>query len=86
MNYDFLMLSFNIYTHVYVSVEEKGEVFTHLQGVPKKGNISECCSDCCTARLILNLEYSFIIHSKMEIHTFVQSTELILSDIRELKN
>ena len=41
-----------------------------IQGVPKKRGISECYSICFTARLIWNLENSFLIHLKIDIHMF----------------
>ena len=58
---------------------------THT-GCPKKRGISECCSVCFTAHLILSLEYSFLIRWKREIHMIVPSTEPFLIDIREPRN
>ena len=58
-------------------------ILTHIQGVPKKRGISECCSFCSLTQLMLNLESSFLIHLKIEIHMFVQSTKLFLSYISE---
>ena len=55
-------------------------------GCPKKRGISECYSVWLAARLIWNLGYSFLIHLKIEIQIFVQSTKQFLSDIRELRN
>ena len=61
--------------------------FLHdIQGAPQKRGISECCTVCSTAQLMLSLEFSFPIHLKIEIHVFVPSTEPFLSDIRELRN
>ena len=51
-------------------------------GCPKKRGISECCSVCSTAQLMLNLESSFLIHLKIEIHMFMPNTELFLGDIK----
>ena len=59
---------------------------SHIQGVPKKRGISECHSVCSTAQLMLSLEFSFPIHLKIEIHTFVTSTEPFMSDVREQRN
>ena len=50
---------------------------------PKKRGISECGSVCSTAHLMLNLEYSFKIHLKIQIHMFAPSTKSFLSNIRE---
>ena len=52
-------------------------------GCPKKKGISKCCSVCSTAQLMLNLDSSILIYLKYEIHMFVPSTELFLSDISE---
>ena len=38
---------------------------------------------CSSAQLMLNLEFSFVIHLKIEIHMFAPNTELFLSNIRE---
>ena len=46
-----------------------------IQGFLKKRGISECYSVCFTAHLINTLEFVFLIHLKIEIHIFVQSTE-----------
>ena len=49
-----------------------------IQGVPKKG-ISEC-------PLMLNIEFSFLIHLKIKIQKFLLSTEPFLSDLRDSRN
>ena len=54
-----------------------------IQGVPKKRLISECCSVWSTAKFIMNLEFSFLIHLTIGIHLFLPSTETFLMDIRE---
>ena len=57
-----------------------------VQCVPKKRGISKCHSVCFTAQLMLNSEFSILIHLKIEINMFVPSTEPFLSDIREPRN
>ena len=63
----------------------KSPISTHT-GCPKKRGISDCYSVYFTALFIWNLDYSFLIHLKIEIHMFVPSTEPFLSDIREQRN
>ena len=58
----------------------------NIQGVPKKWGISECYSVCFTAHFLWSLEYSFLIHLKIEIHMFVPSKKTFLSNIREQRN
>ena len=57
-----------------------------IQGVPKKRGINECCSVCSTAQLVLNFEFSLLIHLKIEIYMLIPSTEPFLSGIREQRN
>ena len=64
-------------------VEYGKKIIFRLIGCPKKKGISDCCSVCPTAQLIMTLELSFLIHLKIRIHMFVASTEPFLSDIRE---
>ena len=61
----------------------KGSVGPRHTGCPKKRGISECCSVCSSSKFMLNLESSFLIHLKIVVHMFMQSTELFLSDISE---
>ena len=49
-------------------------------GCPNKRGI------CFTVHSIWNLDYPFLIYLNIEIHMFVPSTKLFLSDIRELRN
>ena len=57
-----------------------------VQCVPKNRGISKCYSVCINDHLVWNLENSFLIHLKIEIHMFDPSTKPILRDIRELRN
>ena len=66
----------------YVSLFLRAKTLTNT-GCPKKRGISECCSVCSTAQLMLDLESAFLIHLKIEIHMFVPSTKIFLSDISE---
>ena len=62
------------------------DIFKIIQGVPKKRGISEYYGICFTACLIWNLENSFLILLKIEIHIFVPNAKPFLRDIRELRN
>ena len=66
--------------------DQKLAIHGNIQGVPKKRGISECFSVCFTPHLIWSLEYSFLMHLKIEIHVFIARTKQFLSDVRELRN
>ena len=55
-------------------------------GCPKKRGISESCSVCPTDQLIMDLEFSHVIHLNNRIHMFLPSTEPFLCDITEPKH
>ena len=61
-------------------------LFFIYRASPKKKGISECYSLCCTAHLIWNLEYLFLIQWIIEIHMFVANTKPFMSNIREPRN
>ena len=83
-----------VYLYVYMNGHMNNDmsifikfILSHqVRCVPKKRGISKCHSVCFTAQLMLNSEFSILIHFKIEINMFLSRTEPFLSDIREPRN